>query len=87
MRTLLSACVLLALALPSAAAQQRYDRKLEDAVKAIVAAKIGDIRGGFALDAKPVMVRPGSAVADGTMPVLPSAISPVIDPARLSTAY
>jgi len=47
----------LALAVPgSAAAEPRYDRKLEEAVMAIVAAKMGDIRGGFALDARPVMV-------------------------------
>lgn len=50
-------CAVLALALAgSATAEPRYDRKLEEAVMAIVAAKIGDIRGGFALDAKPVMV-------------------------------
>ena len=39
-----------------ATAQDRYDRKLEEAAMAIVAAKMGDIRGGFALDAKPVIV-------------------------------
>ena len=39
-----------------ATAQPRYDRKLEQAVMAIVAGKIGDIRGGFAFDARPVMV-------------------------------
>jgi hypothetical protein len=50
-------CAVLALALAgSATAEPRYDRKLEEAVMAIVAAKIGEIRGGFALDAKPVMV-------------------------------
>jgi hypothetical protein len=50
-------CAVLALALAgSATAEPRYDRKLEEAVMAIVAARIGDIRGGFALDAKPVMV-------------------------------
>jgi hypothetical protein len=50
-------CAGLAMALAgSATAQDRYDRKLEEAAMAIVAAKMGDIRGGFALDAKPVMV-------------------------------
>jgi hypothetical protein len=39
-----------------ATAEPRYDRKLEKAVMAIVAAKIGNIRGGFAFDARPVMV-------------------------------
>ena len=34
----------------------RYDRRLEEAVKAIVAAKIGDIRGGFAFDIDPTHI-------------------------------
>lgn len=55
MRILLSACLALAPALP-AAGQPRYDRKLEDAVKAIVAARIGELRGGFDLDDRPVIV-------------------------------
>jgi hypothetical protein len=38
------------------AAEQRYDRRLEEAAMAIVAARIGDIRGGFAFDGRPVMV-------------------------------
>ena len=50
-------CAGLALVLMGpATARDRYDRKLEEAVMAIVAARIGDIRGGFALDARPVMV-------------------------------
>ena len=50
-------CAALAIALMGpATAQSRYDRKLEEAVIAIVAARIGDIRGSFAFDAKPVMV-------------------------------
>jgi len=55
MKAAVIAVVALALAVP-AAAQSRYDRKLEEAAIAIVAAKIGDIRGGFDFDAKPVMV-------------------------------
>jgi len=46
-----------------ATAQSRYDRKLEEAVMAIVAARIGDLRGGFAFDARPVMV----VVRDGAV--------------------
>ena len=47
-------CALAAIVLAGqATAQPRYDRKLEEAVMAIVAAKIGDIRGGFAFGAKP----------------------------------
>ena len=50
-------CALAAIVLAGqATAQPRYDRKLEEAVMAIVAARIGDIRGGFAFDARPVMV-------------------------------
>ena len=55
MRALVCAIAAIALAGP-ATAEDRYDRKLEEAVMAIVAAKIGNLRGGFALDAKPVMV-------------------------------
>ncbi len=55
MKALVCAALAIALAGPSTA-QSRYDRKLEEAVMAIVAAKIGDIRGSFAFDAKPVMV-------------------------------
>ena len=60
-------CAVLALALAgSATAEPRYDRKLEEAVMAIVAAKIGDIRGGFAFGARPVMVVVQNDVVMGT---------------------
>jgi hypothetical protein len=49
-----------------ATARDRYDRKLEEAAMAIVAARIGDIRGGFALNAKPVMVIVQDATVMGT---------------------
>ncbi len=65
MKALVCAVSVFALAGPSAA-QSRYDRKLEEAVMAIVAAKIGDIRGGFAFDAKPVMVVVQDDVIMGT---------------------
>lgn len=55
MRALVCALALIVLA-GSSTAEPRYDRKLEEAAMAIVAAKIGDIRGGFAFDARPVMV-------------------------------
>ena len=55
------AAILAALGGP-AAAEIRYDRKLEQAVMEIVARKIdGELRGGFVYDAKPAMV----TVADG----------------------
>jgi len=59
MKALVGAVIAVALAaggIGSVAAQQRYDRKLEEAVMGIVASKMGDIRGGFALDTKPVMI-------------------------------
>ena len=60
-------CALAAIVLAGqATAQPRYDRKLEEAVMAIVAARIGDIRGGFAFDAKPVMVVVQNDVVMGT---------------------
>ena len=60
-------CALAAIVLAGqATAQPRYDRKLEEAVMAIVAAKIGDIRGGFVFGAKPVMVVVQNDVVMGT---------------------
>ncbi len=60
-------CALAAIVLAGqATAQPRYDRKLEEAVMAIVAAKIGDIRGGFAFGARPVMVVVQNDVVMGT---------------------
>ncbi len=59
MKALVGAVIAVALAaggIGSVAAQQRYDRKIEEAVMGIVASKMGEIRGGFALDTKPVMV-------------------------------
>lgn len=59
MKALVGAVIAGALAaggIGSVAAQQRYDRKIEEAVMGIVAAKMGEIRGSFALEAKPVMI-------------------------------
>ena len=52
---MICAAAFAALAAP-AAAEMRYDRKLEQAVLTIVASKMGDIRGGFSHDAKPAFV-------------------------------
>jgi hypothetical protein len=65
MKALLCAAIVFALAVP-ATPQSRYDRKLEEAVMAIVAARIGDIRGGFAFGAKPIMVVVQDDVVMGT---------------------
>jgi predicted dehydrogenase len=52
------AAAALAVICTAAAAQPRYDAKIEQAAAAIVAGKIGDIRGGFAYDKLPQFVRP-----------------------------
>ncbi|MBA3449181.1 MAG: hypothetical protein H0T56_16560 [Pseudaminobacter sp.] len=64
MRTLLSGAVVLAVFSAPAAAGPRYDIKLEKAVMAIVAKRIGDIRGGFSLDRKPEFVQPAPDAAE-----------------------
>lgn len=56
MKTLWAGVVMIGLLTTSAIAQTRYDRKLEQAAIDIVVGKIGDIRGGFAFDAKPALV-------------------------------
>lgn len=61
----------------SATAESRYDRKLEEAAMSIVAARMGDIRGGFAFDAKPAMV----VVQGDTVRA-----APVEDAARIATS-
>ncbi|MEP9385751.1 hypothetical protein [Mesorhizobium sp. KR9-304] len=65
MKALVCAASAIALVGP-ATAESRYDRKLEEAVIAIVAAKIGDIRGGFDFDSKPMMVVVQDDVVMGT---------------------
>ncbi|WP_274629795.1 hypothetical protein [Arvimicrobium flavum] len=47
MKTMLACAALFAAFATSAVAEMRYDRKLEAAVKAKVAARIGAIRAGF----------------------------------------
>ncbi len=60
-------CAVAAVALAGpVTAESRYDRKIEEAAMAIVAAKIGNIRGGFAFDARPVMVVVQDDVVMGT---------------------
>ena len=65
MRGLVCAATVIALT-GQATPEPRYDRKLEEAVMAIVAAKMGDIRGGFAFDAKPMMVVVRDDIVMGT---------------------
>jgi len=56
MKTLISGAVLLAAIAMPATAENRYDRKLEQAAMDIVASKMGDLRGGFAYNAEPAFV-------------------------------
>lgn len=62
MRMLLAGVALLAAMPAASAADFRHDLKLEQAVMDIVAARIGDIRGGFAYGMKPAFVnlQPGN---------------------------
>lgn len=62
MKKMLNAAAILAVATVSSSAEMRYDEKLEKAAMAIVAEKIGDIRGGFSYAQKlQLVVRPGEA--------------------------
>ena len=56
MKTSIAAMVALAVVLTPALAEQRYDRRLEAAAIRIVAAKMGDLRGTFGPDVRPVFV-------------------------------
>jgi hypothetical protein len=67
MRTLWAGAAVFGLAANSAAAETRYDHRIEQAAIQIVAGKIGDIRGGFAFDAKPVFVTVQDPVKTGSV--------------------
>ena len=54
-KVLICAALSAAFAMPAFAGTQ-YDRKLERAAIEIVAAKMGELRGGFSFDAKPAFV-------------------------------
>ena len=59
MKKMVSAAAILAVVTVSSSAGMRYDEKLEKAAMAIVAEKIGDIRGGFSYAQKlQLVVRP-----------------------------
>jgi hypothetical protein len=65
MKALLCAALVFVAAGP-AQPQSRYDRKLEEAAMAIVAARMGDIRGGFGFGDKPVIIVVRDDVVMGT---------------------
>lgn len=56
MKTLGICAAALAVFATPAHSESRYDRKLEQAAKAIVAAKMGSIRGGFDYNQRPAIV-------------------------------
>jgi len=56
MKMLLCGVAFLAMIAAPAAAETRYDRNLEKAVRGIVASKMGDIRGGFSYKQVPQLV-------------------------------
>lgn len=57
--------------IPPVSAETQHDRKLEQAMMDIVAAKIGDIRGGFAYDRAPEFVTVQDTVKTGSIAIEP----------------
>ncbi|KQZ12844.1 MULTISPECIES: hypothetical protein [unclassified Mesorhizobium] len=57
MTRLLAGMAFFMLVTAQATAETPYDRKLEQAVMRIVAAKMGDIRGGFSYAQTPQLIR------------------------------
>jgi hypothetical protein len=56
MKMLITGAALLAVLAIPATAENRHDRKLEQAAIDIAVAKIGELRGGFSYDAEPVRI-------------------------------
>jgi hypothetical protein len=63
-KTIVCAAALVAFAKP-AMAEAKYDRQLEKAVMEIVAKNIGELRGGFDYDEKPVFIIVRSMMSTG----------------------
>jgi len=78
MRTLCIGLAAIGLLTTSAVAETPYDRKLEQAAIDIVVGKIGEIRGGFAFDAKPFLVVTPDSASSG--PVDMRGAYSVLDP-------
>ncbi len=63
----------------------KYDRKIEAAVKKIVAKKVGDIRGGFDINAKPVaFIAQAEVAAVEMIPAAPPVEKPLVQVALLN---
>lgn len=69
MKRLLTGMALSAVLAAPAAAEVRYDVKLEKAVMKIVARKIGDIRGGFDYRIKPAFVVLPDPISTGSLKI------------------
>jgi hypothetical protein len=95
MRTLWAGAAVFGLAASSAVAETRYDHCIEQAAIVIVAGKIGDIRGGFAFDAKPVFVTAQDPLKTGSVPPAASAngtpsddgLAPAVEGKALRTLF
>lgn len=59
MRMLALAAMAAAAAGAAALADERYDRRIDQAAAEIAAARMGSIRGGFGVDEEPVMLKTG----------------------------
>jgi hypothetical protein len=67
MAKLLAGLAVFGLAANAAAAETRYDRKIEQAALAIVASRMGELRGGFSFNAGPVFVMGSDAINTGSV--------------------
>ncbi len=56
MKTFVVCAALLGIAVAPVSAENRYDRKLEQAAIDIAVAKLGNLRGGLAFDAKGIFI-------------------------------
>ena len=94
MRNLLAGTAVFGLAASSAVAETRYDHRIEQAAIAIVAGKIGDIRGGFGFDGKPVFVTGQDALSTGSISASPTrdgkwrdGLAPAVEGKRSRTLF
>jgi hypothetical protein len=78
MRTLLAGMAVIGFLVNPAFSGSRYDRTIDRAAAEIVAGRMGDIRGGFSYDARPVFVTVPDAAA--TSPTEPPDVAVSTDP-------
>lgn len=92
MNRIISAATMLAAATLPSIAEVRYDRSLEKAAMAIVAGKMGELRGGFSYSQKPRLVvrqsetrRTTGETRNRPAAIAPTAPSPVEPSASITT--